>query len=366
MKKRMYLPLLTLALTGALLLTGCSEKKTPPTGQPSDSTETNRSSAQIAAAFYAANDISLPEDFYRPDLIWDTYDDWGASDSLFESVSKTAYYEPGQRAPSPNQIYLCSKFRSDIDADAQYAILIRIYQPESETKLDEYLSAQGWEVLSLPDYHPRVLLSFSNLYAATRSQVEALNASDLAAYCGTMEKGLEIYIAGQSTAPTPPEFNENGKDVYEKNNIVLPENFYRPDLIWGGVFLTYPHIDYIPSSGELLLRDPYPTGMTAADRCAFCFVHYDYTDDGVMKEINEEGMIEYLTGLGWEEVGKDGGYSYPIFAATQAQLEALDCKALQNAMGISTDIGLDVQLADFRNKSAPTYYPDDPLCCQQQ
>ncbi len=344
MKKRMYLSLLTLALTGALLLTGCSEKKTPPTGQPSDSTETNRSSAQIAAAFYAANDISLPEDFYRPDLIWDTYDDWGASDSLFESVSKTAYYEPGQRAPSPNQIYLCSKFRSDIDADAQYAILIRIYQPESETKLDEYLSAQGWEVLSLPDYHPRVLLSFSNLYAATRSQVEALNASDLAAYCGTMEKGLEIYIAGQSTAPTPPEFNENGKDYYEKNNIVLPEDFYRPDLIWWDVPGNRIEVftgDTQPSEGEVLIRFVPPQGATETDRYAVWFWYYDYTDEG-LKTINEEGMIEYLTGLGWEEVGKDGGYSYPVFAATYAQMEALDCQALQNAMGISTDVGLDI------------------------
>lgn len=124
------------------------------------------------------------------------------------------------------------------------------------------------------------------------------------------------------------------------------EIVYRPELVWATPDSSFAYDTYIVSAGDIRpMFDPNEDSATEPSRYAVYFTHYDADEDGVQKVYDREGLIAYMAEQGIEEVGEAGGFDDPVFAVTWAQLNALDCVAMQEAMGVSHEYGLDACLA---------------------
>lgn len=127
-----------------------------------------------------------------------------------------------------------------------------------------------------------------------------------------------------------------------------PEIIYRPDLAWSLSGEKIAMTLVLPQAGTFFIRfEPSDELLSnEATKYAIQFEFYDVDENAEMKlTYDEESLIAYMADQGIEEVGEAGGYDEPVFAVTWAQLNELDCVAIQDAMGISHEYGLDVWLA---------------------
>lgn len=366
--KRKLFPLLALALAGTLLLVGCAEQPQSPKSNVSTSSDDNAlisSEVEPAEQFYLDNGFQLPDDFYRSDLIWDVGSNFDADMTIEDFTDSSLDVSP--REQIRNKLLMFINFPENADESLKYAIRFDMAKPEAEDSLKQYLTNEGWEALEVPENHQRVEMPYGNFFIATRTQVEALDESQLMNYLLSDEElstenesnsdfltGIRYCIAPQSIGPI---------DSYNQEYVIN----YRPDLVWE----TYP--DYfnedqlwIPFDGELYARfllsnlepgEEYGRLKHPDREFAVYFLYYDWDDNylsetGKIRYCNWDALVEYLSTLGIEEIGKEGGFSIPIFAATIAELEALDCDILQDLMEVSdyTDHGLSVCISSVNEE----------------
>lgn len=149
--------------------------------------------------------------------------------------------------------------------------------------------------------------------------------------------------------------------------IVEPPEFeYRPDLIWAGGYFPniYSNVEddlFISEEGEFRLpfldgatlgqKDRYrfydPAHETAEFAVYFQYYAYDGDETEKLAPCNWDALVDHLADCGIEEIGREGGFAVPIFAATIAELETLDCDTLQDLMEINdlSDAGLSIMLS---------------------
>ena len=138
---------------------------------------------------------------------------------------------------------------------------------------------------------------------------------------------------------------------YIDNGIWLSDEFERPDIIWGGPGI----IDMsVPRPGTVrytTLAEFIPLSYPNTLR-AFTLHFYSETEESA-----NDKLIAYLTGEGFELLGTDAITKWPIFAGTGRAIDSLDCTAIQNAIGCSTEYGIDV---GFRSQTYHTHSEPPP------
>lgn len=131
---------------------------------------------------------------------------------------------------------------------------------------------------------------------------------------------------------------------YIDNELWLKEDFYRPDIIWRTTPLATMDI---PRAGTI--RCNYGTPLSYPDtKYAFTVALYQKTTDEMI-----EALATYLTGLGFELLDTRNSVNALIFAGTGRDIEALDCTALQNAIGCPTEYGIDI-IFEYQERHAHT------------
>lgn len=365
--KRTVLSMLTLALIGVLLFAGCADADSPAestTTTPQGSQPTSSLNAAAAAEqFYSSSDITLPDNFYRPDLIWNTGNlTTTKTRSDFRDSSDSGMYARGK---------LCRliDFPSQIDKDAKYAIEMRIFLKAAEDPLVEYLTGKGWEVLDVPEDNDRIQTRFGKFFAATREQIEALDEKELFVYLGKHEDltdynrefayGIDCTIAAQSlSVPVTPLFEYRSDLIWVPSVASITNESDRCAVLHfsydnGGVSLPY-----FASPGTLECRfidASNPSYIRPSDATKRFAVYFGYIDE---TPADWDALVAYLADLGYEEVGREGGFSVPVFAMTIEEIGALDCRTLQEVMGISDISGMDVMLsANTDEENDYSYHP---------
>lgn len=175
--------------------------------------------------------------------------------------------------------------------------------------------------------------------------------------CADMETDEEKPTGPYSTATTAPAVTDNPHALiahlihpceipdgyvypegtaqfYIDNGLWLKEDFYRPDIIW--TTSTLVTMD-IPRAGTV--RYNYGDPLSYSDtKYAFTVSLYQNTTIEM-----EESLAIYLTGLGFELMDTRNPVGQLVFAGTGRSIEALDCTALQNAIGCPTEYGIDIR-----------------------
>lgn len=150
--KRSIVNLLILALVGTLLLVGCDDTST--VSNPED-----------AAEYYTLEDIKLPDDFRRPDLIWDV-----------RGIPEATVM------PASGEVLKRFSYYDNAGEDARYVVTVTCYLISDDNsegnsyEPGEYLLEQGWELVRDAGE------STTALYAATRAQIDALDPTAIQAY----------------------------------------------------------------------------------------------------------------------------------------------------------------------------------------
>ncbi|MBO5778179.1 MAG: hypothetical protein J6R82_01285 [Clostridia bacterium] len=148
--------------------------------------------------------------------------------------------------------------------------------------------------------------------------------------CTSREKPLTTNqyneIVHPCKSPKGYTYPKGADPYYKRHGIWLQEGFERPDLIWIGYF---DYDDSVPSAGEI--RYDNEIWKNVGDENSRYVVSLQFYAD-----YDKEALNDYLVSLGWERLENQKGY----YAATRGQIEALDCTALQTAIGCSTEHGI--------------------------
>ncbi|MBQ7355463.1 MAG: hypothetical protein IJW62_08100 [Clostridia bacterium] len=125
----------------------------------------------------------------------------------------------------------------------------------------------------------------------------------------------------------------------------LPADFVRPDLIWE-ISAVYD-IGSVYKSGEVIIEVRFTDDPDAEYAVQFCFTpNFD----------KATALYAYLAEQGWEDT-KLGSEEEPIFAATKAQIEAIDLDALQAAIGITEEAGITISHARHEMAGTIEHFP---------
>ena len=129
-------------------------------------------------------------------------------------------------------------------------------------------------------------------------------------------------------------YPEGTAQFYIDQGLWLKEDFYRPDIIWTASTLVTMDL---PRPGTV--RYNYGDPLSYPDtKYAFTVWLYQNTTTEM-----EEALATYLTGLGFELLDTRNSVDQLVFAGTGRSIEALDCTALQNAIGCPTEYGIDIR-----------------------
>ncbi|MBQ8287526.1 MAG: hypothetical protein IJX76_02000 [Clostridia bacterium] len=130
-------------------------------------------------------------------------------------------------------------------------------------------------------------------------------------------------------------YPEGTAQFYIDNGLWLKEDFYRPDIIWTTSVLVTMDVPHTGTVRYSLDNDPLSYPDT---KRAFTISLYQNTTAEM-----EEALATYLVGLGFELMDTRNSVGRLIFAGTGRAIEALDCTALQNAIGCPTEYGIDIR-----------------------
>lgn len=162
--------------------------------------------------------------------------------------------------------------------------------------------------------------------------------------------------AGQTTAATTvatplyqiPDgyvYPECTAQHYIDSGVNLPADFVRPDLIWN--VSAFRDIGSVYKSGEVIIECSFVNNPDTKYAVQFYFTpDFDQAT----------ALYAYLADQGWEDT-RLGSEESPIFAATKAQIEAIDFEALQAAIGITEDAGVTIYVARHEMAGTIEYFP---------
>lgn len=132
---------------------------------------------------------------------------------------------------------------------------------------------------------------------------------------------------------------------YIDSGVNLPADFVRPDLIWE--ISAFHDIGSVYKRGEVIIEVRFIDDPDAKYAVQLCFPP-DFD--------KATALYAYLTEQGWEDT-KLGSEEEPIFAATKAQIEAIDFEALQAAIGITEEAGVTISLARHEMAGTIQHFP---------
>lgn len=132
---------------------------------------------------------------------------------------------------------------------------------------------------------------------------------------------------------------------YIDNGLWLKEDFYRPDIIWTTTTLVTADIPRPGTVRYSLDNSPLRYSDT---KYAFTVALYQK-----ITSETEIALATYLSGLGFELLDTRNAANQLVFAGTGRAIEALDCTALQNAIGCPTEYGIDL-IFQYQERHAHT------------
>ncbi|MGM9648022.1 MAG: hypothetical protein ACI3YH_07830 [Eubacteriales bacterium] len=215
--------------------------------------------------------------------------------------------------------------------------------------------------LSVPKAALSIVLSALLLFSIAACAEESPDAgrradTTTAATTVTQDSGGDIaQLLYPCEIPDGYTYPDGTAKYYTDQGIWLKEDFYRPDIIWIGQTLVTMAL---PATGTVRYLTDDNGSLSYPDTLrAFSVGLYCEGDPANEPKVDEDKLIAYLTGLGFELLEVTTEFNTPIFAGTGRAIEAMDCTALQNAIGWSTQYGIDII---FQNQERHSHTENPP------